>query len=407
MGVVPVSDPPFQTVQIRHRFNFPETIPVFIVTNREIDPAKTGLALLTDRLNRKAADELRIVEVTGSPEKPKVEFVPDELPPAFRRKAKISDIWLKGMGLDPADPVYGSVYVAHQVLSQSPAKPKEKRGTRTQGRNLLFFVHGFNNDLADVVGRAMRLEDRYGVQVIAFSWPAHAGRAGVLNYRNDKTTAKQSVGALDRTLAKAAEYFERFAASRRQRILDAAWKTHEENGEARNARLTELAEQECPYSINLMLHSMGNYLYKHLLYSSASFGKRLVFDNVTLVAADTNNLNHAEWIAKIRARRRVFITINEHDEALYASRMKFGDEQYARLGHYPYHLDAEDAVYVDFTDAKYVCDSHSYFEGKPLCNKQVETFFDDAFNGHAAEKKLYYDTARGTYRMDQDRHSAR
>ncbi|MGL6231831.1 hypothetical protein ACSZMQ_12290 [Aeromonas rivipollensis] len=53
--------------------------------------------------------------------------------------------------------------------------------------------------------------------------------------------------------------------------------------------------KRCPFTINLMLHSMGNYLFKHLLGSSTYNANHLLFDNVVMVAADTNNEHHAEW----------------------------------------------------------------------------------------------------------------
>ena len=84
-------------------------------------------------------------------------------------------------------------------------------------------------------------------------------------------------------------------------------------------------------------------------------------------------------------RGRIFITINEQDGALLASRMKMGEEQKVRLGHYPYLLTSQRAVYVDFTKEAHVGDSHAYFEGAVLTNERIRRFFDEAFNGAAAE----------------------
>ena len=111
---------------------------------------------------------------------------------------------------------------------------------------------------------------------------------------------------------------------------------------------------------------MANYLYKHLLKSGSSEGAGLLFDNVILAAADTNNEDHALWVDRIRCRRRVYITINEDDRALAVSRMKSGEEQKARLGHYSFGLDSQQGVYVQFTDVRGVGDSHAYFEGETM-----------------------------------------
>ncbi len=149
----------------------------------------------------------------------------------------------------------------------------------------------------------------------------------------------------------------------------------------------------------MMLHSMGNYLFKHLLKSSTYRGDLLIFDNVVLAAADTNNEAHAEWVDRIQCRGRIFITINEKDGALLASRMKMGEQQKARLGHYPYRLTSQRAVYVDFTKEPRVGDSHAYFEGSPLRNDRVRRFFREAINGAPAEGRLHYDVARNIYRF--------
>jgi hypothetical protein len=123
-------------------------------------------------------------------------------------------------------------------------------------------------------------------------------------------------------------------------------------------------------------------------------GRQLLFDNVTLVAADANNEGHPEWVDRINCRSRIYITINEDDRALMASRMKTGSEQKARLGHYPFNLNSEKAVYVNFTDVPKVGDSHAYFEGDALKNVAIRKFFRKAFNGDRAEEDLTYYPAR-------------
>jgi len=96
---------------------------------------------------------------------------------------------------------------------------------------------------------------------------------------------------------------------------------------------------------------------------------------------------------------RVHVTpeINENDSALKLSRAKLGSQQLARLGHFPYELNSGRAVYVNFTDARSVGDSHSYYEGKPLANAAVKKFFRQAFNGEVAEKPLKYDPSRNLH----------
>lgn len=370
---------------------------MFVVTNRDLHPDRKGLDQFGKRVNPAGPNELRMVEVTRSRGGWKVEVVPDELDDAWRERAGIDADWLRSMGFPPGGPVHGSSYVAKRVLERvNPARA----GMEGSGRNLLVFVHGFNNDLKDVVERAASFEKNYGVEVLAFSWPANGGgAAGVASYLSDKNDAKVSVGALDRMLAKLSDMLVRFNASWVEEIHLRAAAKHPDNEQLRRELVARTIDQGCPFTVSLIAHSMGNYLYKHVLLSTASMGTGLIFDNVVLAAADANNKDHALWVDRIRARRRVFVTINEDDSALRVSRMKLGEAQLARLGHYPYELLAQRAVYVDFTNAPKVSGSHAYFEGGPLQNARVKRFFKDAFNGLDAERRLPYDVARNTYRL--------
>jgi len=206
-----------------------------------------------------------------------------------------------------------------------------------------------------------------------------------------------SIGGLSRVFMKLADFLDDFNADRIKKIEEEATKRFPDDDEKWNKFFTTAADKGCPFTVSLVLHSMGNYLFKHVMESSALRVDRLTFDNVVMVAADVNNSDHAPWVDCIAARNRIYITINEDDVALRASRIKAGEEQKARLGHYPYNLYAQKAVYVDFTNASHVGDSHAYFEGKPLGNKAVKKFFQQAFDGLRAEESLEFQAARRLY----------
>ncbi|MEO1277347.1 MAG: alpha/beta hydrolase [Planctomycetota bacterium] len=361
---------------------------MFVVTNRTLNAGGTGLKKFGDRPNPQGPNELRLVEASRSSRGWDVKILPDECTQTMKRSA----------GLELDQPAFASAYVAKKLLAR----------VRKQKRNVLFFVHGYNNNMKAVLDRAHELEKTYDVEVIAFSWPANGGGArGVASYLSDKADARASAGALSRCLAKLHEYLDTFNRERLAAVYakaDALYGPeskgkHKDDFERRDEYISTHSERGCPFTVNLMLHSMGNYLYKQVMCSSAYQGRLLTFDNVVMVAADTNNANHACWVDPIRARNRVYITINESDRALRASRIKSGQEQLARLGHFPFNLYAESAVYVDFTDARYVGSSHAYFEGGPLQNNKVRRFFAEAFNGDRAERRLDYESATNTYRI--------
>lgn len=352
---------------------------MFIVSNREIT-GKEGPGKFGPRANQEGSHELRIAEAKKVGNSWKLDLFENPISAAGRERRRIKDPKIQ----------YGSDYAAYKLI------PK----LRKRKRNLLFFVHGFNNDVEAVLERAAGFEKKYNVEVLAFSWPANGGGVkGVASYKSDKRDARASVGALDRTLTIMHQKLQTANETHLASIHEKSLKF--DDAELRDRYLTQQMNAHCPFTINLVLHSMGNYLFKQLVNSSIYEGNRLLFDNVTLVAPDTNNEGHADWVDKIRCRRRVYIAMNEDDAALMASRVKGGEEQKARLGHYPHNLYSHRAVYVDFTDAPHVGRSHSYFEGSPTRNGIVKQFFNRAFNGERAETGLHFDDAKRFYSIRQ------
>lgn len=369
---------------------------MFIVTNREVDASKSGLDAFGEKPNSQGPNELRLVEATKVGRQWQIKVLPDEITPAMAREAGLE------ADVDPdtgaARPIYASRYVARKVLARVNPKALGKR--RGEGRNLVFFVHGFNNDMKAVLERAEQFQRNYGVEVIPFSWPANGGGVhGVISYKSDKRDALASTGALDRCIARLHEYMQAIHDEHVRSVEALANKRYAKDAEKWDRFFREQAQKWCPFSVNMMLHSMGNYLFKSMLKSSSYRADLLVFDNVILAAADTNSEGHAAWVDRIQCRGRVIVTINENDGALLASRLKMGEQQKARLGHFPYGLNAERAVYVDFTGQSHVGDSHAYFEGGAIRNQRIRQFFNDALNGQPAERGLDYDVANNMYRF--------
>ena len=136
-----------------------------------------------------------------------------------------------------------------------------------------------------------------------------------------------------------------------------------------------------------MCHSMGNYLLKYATRPSGSMMRKLVFDNVSMVAADANNENHRDWVEGIEARAGVYVVINKEDSALKWSRRKPGEEQLARLGHYLKKLNADNANYLNVTEAAHVREDHSYFKDKPVDNNaKLKKMFAALFEGRSPER---------------------
>ena len=143
---------------------------------------------------------------------------------------------------------------------------------------------------------------------------------------------------------------------------------------------------------------MGNYLFKHLLGSTTYHANQLLFDNIIMAAADTNNELHAQWVDRIQCRNRLYITINERDGALMASRMKMGAA--AKGEARPLHPAAGcQNGHLRGRDQSAPCgDSHAYFEGDASPTK-VLRFFHTVFNGGTGESAELFDAAQNLYRL--------
>lgn len=364
---------------------------MFIVTNRNLIENAAGVEGLGGLVNPLGPAELRMLEAIPHGQDWEVRILPDQLTPEMRAEVGIQD----------PGPVYASQYVFRRLLAV--ANPRHAQpASRKRGRDLLLFVHGFNNSFADVLDRCHGLAETYDVEVIAFTWPANGGGVkGTVDYLEDKRDAQASVVAFDRVLNKAREMIQAARADYLNGLIAESRERFPESGEKQREFVAKRAEQQCPFRVSLMLHSMGNYLLERTLKSEALRSNQLVFDNILLVAADCNNDRHAEWVDRLQVRNRLYITINEDDYALRVSRMKGGEEQGARLGHYPYSLNAKQASYVDFTGAPHVGSSHAYFEGAALKNDAVRQFFHAAIHGLRVEEEvsLRYDPAKNLHRL--------
>ncbi|MDJ0778204.1 MAG: alpha/beta hydrolase [Gammaproteobacteria bacterium] len=359
-----------------------------VVTNRRIDKKSGDLDIISKEPNEKGPNELRLLEITRRSGKYRVKLLDDRLP------GRTSDRLRRILQLQPDDDIaqWRSFGVAYDFFTSALKDQK----------NILIFVHGYNNDLEDVLTTADKLEKLYDVKVVPFSWPANGGGpvTGAASYLSDKRDARVSTGAFDRFLEKLQQYHQMFTTLERGELWQKACGKHPDNHEAARAEYARLQARRCKVSINLLCHSMGNYLLKYATKPSGSMMRRAVFDNVCLVAADTNNRQHDEWVESIEARAGVYVVINKHDSALKWSRRKPGEQQLARLGHYLKELNAGNASYLNVTSAAHVGDDHSYFKDRPVRNNaRLRRMFNSLFNGMEPESAMQYRADINAYEL--------
>ncbi|MFT6916942.1 MAG: esterase/lipase superfamily enzyme [Motiliproteus sp.] len=360
---------------------------MYLITNRVLNKGRS-IEALGSTPNPRGPNELLMVDVTEVDGEWRVNKIKDKLSPATVAELKIK----YNLDIDTDETWHGSLKIACELFERA----------RVERKSMLFFVHGYNNDVGDVLTTAHEIEEKHGVIVVPFTWPANGGGAisGTAAYLSDKSDARASAGALNRTIAKIQQFHLLLTQARNKKCQDAAYARHKDNPMAAAALFTELMKNECTLKISLLCHSMGNYLFKHTFATSENDSSKLVFDNVCLVAADTNSEDHADWISKIDVRKRTYIVINENDSALRASRIKPGKEQKARLGHYISDLNCPGARYIDLTAAEHIGSEHSYFKGSPVDNNnRLRNMFTEMFNGIAVENTLHYDLKTNSYRL--------
>jgi esterase/lipase superfamily enzyme len=316
---------------------------MYVVTNRNLQPNESPEKRFGENFNQLGPNELRLAEAN-----------------------KVNGVWQVNVLPDRLS------YAGQDMLASEAVYLQTQERMRQNETNGIFFVHGFNTNFLGALESGYRLQQLYNLEVLVFSWPSNGGGglSGVSSYKDDQRDARLSASALDRCFEKLAFYLQKHIA------------TH------------------CGQKLTLALHSMGNYLFKSLLQSSIYQGETLLFDNIVLLSADVNNKDHAEWVDRIKYRNRLFITINEDDFALAASRAKGGDQQQARLGHWLKNLTSVNAIYLNFTQAPSVGNTHNYFsDDEPLKNPKVKKVFQVALNGGRPEQLLTFDPGSKTYRL--------
>lgn len=361
---------------------------MYVITNRRINTRKKGLQVFRSTPNARGPNELRLLRVTGSGKNAQAELLGDELSRTRVRELREQH----NLQLDDSQPCYASLEVACELYQQA----------RRAKKHILLFVHGYNNDVGDVLKAAAELERLYNVIAVPFTWPANGGGAlsGTAAYLDDKQDARTSVNALNNLVRKIAYYHDLLTRAGREEAMGRAEARHPDNPEAAREYYMKLMDRDCKVSVNLLCHSMGNYLLKYALKPANSSLAELVFDNVALVAADTNNEDHEEWVERIQARNRLYVVINEKDSALKWSRRKPGKQQLARLGHYLKNLHARNAHYLDVTGSREVGDEHSYFKGKPVDNNdKLAKMFQRVFEGGIAEQYMNFEADSNAYSL--------
>lgn len=243
----------------------------------------------------------------------------------------------------PNNAAQGSLALFSQLRQQMRAKSVDS----------LLFIHGFNVAFDEAVESAAKISEQYAKlsgdgylpNIFVFSWPSDGALTG---YGNDRHDAEASGYAFARGLVKLTGFL---------RESDAG--------------------QACQQKINLIAHSMGNYVLRHALQQARKINNGAVlarlFDNVILTAADEDHdaFEHDHKLAKLpELAQRITVYFNTGDLALTVADVAKGNPD--RLGHdgpsKPHQIPAK-VVIVDVSDVVDEAVGHSYHVS---CNKVVK-----------------------------------
>ncbi len=231
--------------------------------------------------------------------------------------------------------------------------------------DVLFFIHGFCNDLPDTLEAVCQLEKNY-IQtprnssikhIVVFSWPA---MSRMLKYRDDAKDAELSGYTLARCYLMLIDFF----------------------------RAIFLKEKlaPCQNNIHLLAHSMGNRVLENMmleLYRQKGDNLTALFKEVVLAAADV------DWQIFESPRafsnltnicQRVTVYYNQDDKALFLSETT--KNSYNRLGKYgfrgnvPAHVYSVDctSVSIDGGLADKIAE-HSYYLGTKVVVNDILAVF--------------------------------
>ena len=316
---------------------------IVVVSNREVKERAKDHNVFGDKPNKKGLDELRLAtaEFDADTKDWKVDLLPE----------KTSDLQ---EGNPPSRQLFEKIL-------------KDIYEGKLNG-DWVLFVHGFNQSFLDNLTKCKSIEELYGVNVLAFSWPSNQGGLKPNEYKKARAAAKGCSNAFDRMLEKLGFY-----------LANRPFKS------------------DCVIRVSLLAYSMGNYVVQKFVEDPVFCDETKIFDNIILTQADVDVEKHASWVAMMDYGKRVYVTINEDDSVL-----KWSDVvNPPRLGNTVRWLDARGVVYFNFTDGKSVGRTHGIFYKTAKKNDVIRQIFHNAITGKRAEKVegIRFDEPTNTYEL--------
>jgi esterase/lipase superfamily enzyme len=208
-----------------------------------------------------------------------------------------------------------NVTTNHPVVSSSDSVFAElQQSMKDQKRDTVIYIHGFNTDFTRSITNSARMLDywdcatagAYKPNIIAYSWPSDGN---LFHYAEDKKDAEDSASGLAKAMKSYHDYIR-----------------NQKSAEIKKGIYLTQESKLCRQDVNLLCHSMGNYVFRFALQkflSQNGFDESRFFGEVVLIAADEDNdalecNNKLKPLANIA--RRTSIYFNKEDSALAFSK---------------------------------------------------------------------------------------
>ena len=225
-------------------------------------------------------------------------------------------------------------------------------GSAKGGVDLILLLHGYASSFDNALARAAEIKRAYAakqraVEVAVFCWPSDGSLTPLIAYKSDRDDARSSAKAVARALLFFFDYLRRLT-----------------------------ADQMCQARLNLLAHSMGNYVLRNAVQAIISEfgGKRLprAFTHIFLMAADEDDdaLNDTDKLARLpEMAEAVHVYFAASDRALSISDVTKGNPD--RLGSAGPHTLTNLPQKITLIDCDQVCETtlldanHQYYRKRP------------------------------------------
>jgi hypothetical protein len=222
---------------------------------------------------------------------------------------------------DKSHPIYDETAKAYAI---NELQALLKQANNTSNLPVIFYLHGRGDEPdksfnpSKIGGGAVpRLFSEYGVKVILISWNS---RAKGKDRSEPLSHVSEGANTFNAVLSRIVEY-------------------EKENPSAPRP--------------SLLVHSMGSIVLAETVKRFGWPGEagKSIFSNILLSEPDADSQGHAEWLSKVTAVERVYVTQNRRDTVLKKSTDSRNPTSNFALGLDPVSPFAEGARYIDLTDA--------------------------------------------------------